>query len=316
MAVDMEIKGILPHNSKYLKRLDYLKKPPERIYFYGCLPEFSGDLPINPRFPKEGTGRPRTVAIVGSRKMTAYGESWAFKIAKELAELGVIIVSGMAIGIDSAAHRGALSGGGRTIAVLGTPINRIYPPENKKLFEEIIAQNGCVMSEVKPGVKMGPELRTNAFLERNRLIAGLSDVVIVVEADERSGSLNTASHALEQGVPLFAIPGDLSRQMSRGCNRLFNKGASAFTDVSDIVSALFPGRTTKKRVKMETISGSADEKAVVSAILDGLTSGEEILSEICKNEPDFDVSRFNIAITTLELKGVVKRELGNQWILV
>ena len=176
----MEIKGILPHNSKFLSRLDFLKKPPERIYFYGGLPEFSGDLPVNPRFPKEGTGRPRTVAIVGSRKMTAYGEAWAFKIAKELAEMGVIIVSGMALGVDSAAHRGALSGGGRTIAVLGTPINRIYPPENKGLFKEIIAQEGCVLSEIKPGAKMGAELRTSAFLERNRLIAGLSDVVIVV----------------------------------------------------------------------------------------------------------------------------------------
>ena len=313
----MEIKSISISESKYFSRLEFLKDPPERLYYYGVLPEFSGELPVNPRFPLEGEGRPRTVAIVGSRKMTAYGETWAFKLAKELAELGVIIVSGMALGIDAAAHRGALAGGGRTIAFFGTPISQIYPPENKRLFQDIIEQEGCVLSEYPPDIDLGPKLRTNSFLLRNRLIAGISDAVIVVEADERSGSLNTASHALEQGVPLFAVPGDLSRQMSRGCNLLFGKGALAITSADDVMSVIFPGSTKRKRrkTKTEMLASSDDEKAILYAISRGMTSGEEILKALREEWPLFDVSRFNIAITTLELKGVVKREYGNQWIL-
>lgn len=313
----MEIKNINISDSKYFSRLEFLEDPPERLYYYGVLPEFSGDLPVNPRFPLEGEGRPRTVAIVGSRKMTTYGETWAFKLAKELAELGVIIVSGMALGIDAAAHRGALAADGRTIAFLGTPISQVYPVENKRLFREILDQGGCVLSEYPPDVDLGPKLRTNSFLLRNRLISGISDAVIVVEADERSGSLNTASHALEQGVPLFAVPGDLSRQMSRGCNQLFGKGALAVTCADDVMSVIYPGATKrkKKKMKIEMLATSDDEKAILYAISRGMTSGEEILKTLREEWPLFDVSRFNIAITTLELKGVVKREYGNQWVL-
>lgn len=312
----MEIKRIFPSESKYLSRLTYLKDPPKELYFYGEIPEFTGETEPNPRFPLEGKGRPKTVAIVGSRKMTAYGETQAFRIAKELAELGVIIVSGMATGVDTAAHRGALAGGGRTIAFFGTAISQIYPVENKGLFREILAQNGCVLSEYGPGIDVGPKLRTNSFLRRNRLISGISDAVVVIEADERSGSLNTASHALEQGVPVFALPGDVTRQMSRGCNRLFNKGASAITSVEDVLNVLFSGSIRhQKKQKIELFGATPDETAILKVISRGFSSGDEMISEIRKKNADFDVSRFNIAITTLEIKGVVKREFGNQWIL-
>lgn len=302
--------------SEYLKRLEFLKKPPEKLYFYGKIPRFSGKLAANPRFPQEKIGRPRTVAIVGARKMTIYGETWAFKLAKSLAERGVVIVSGMALGIDAAAHRGALAGDGRTIAVLGTPINQIYPAENRKLFKEILEKDGMVFSEYGPDVKMGPSLRTNSFLKRNRLISGISDAVIIVEADLRSGSLNTASHALEQGVPLFAVPGDLSRQMSRGCNQLFNKGASAVTCVEDVLNVILPGSVKHQNdQKIELFGSTPDETEVLKLLALGLTSGEEMTTKIREKEPDFDVSRFNIAITMLEVRGIVKREYGNQWVL-
>ena len=245
--------------------------------------------------------------------MTAYGETWAYKIAKELAEMGVIIVSGLATGIDTAAHRGALAGQGRTIALLGTPIDRIYPAENQGLFEQILTQDGCVMSELAVGAKYYPK---TAFLERNRLIAGLADAVVVVEADLRSGSLNTASHALEQGVPLFAVPGDLSRQMSRGCNSLFNKGATAVTAVEDILGVLFTGSIHQQRKQKIKLFGSTpDETAVLECLTAGLTAGEEILSQIKTKEADFDVTRFNVAITMLEIRGVVKRDFNNRWLL-
>lgn len=312
----MEIKTIFPEKSPFLERLKYLKKPPKELYFYGKIPDFSGDLSPNPRFPNEKKGRPRTVAIVGARKMTVYGETWAFKLARELAGMGVVIVSGMALGIDAAAHRGALSVNGRTIAFLGTPIDKIYPTENKKLFEEIIEKEGCVLSEYEPGVDRGPYLKTDSFLLRNRLIAGISDAVIIVEADCRSGSLNTASHALEQGVPLFAVPGDLSRQMSRGCNQLFNKGASAVTCVEDVLNAILPGSIKhQKKQKIELFGSTPDETEILKLLAKGLTSGDEIREKIAEKQPDFDVSRFQIAITMLEIRGIVKRGYANQWIL-
>jgi DNA processing protein len=309
----MEIKSISIKDSKYLRRLEFLEKPPEKLYFYGKIPDFLGDLPASPRFPLEGAGRPRTVAIVGARKMTAYGENLAFKIAKELSEAGVIIVSGMAVGIDAAAHKGALAGGGRTIAFLGTPINKIYPSENKRLFDEILAKDGCVLSELSVDQEYHPK---TSFLERNRLISGISDAVIVVEADERSGSLNTASHALEQGVPLFAVPGDVSRQMSRGCNALFNKGATAITSADDILNTVFPEFKRKRKKKLSFYTSNPDEKLVLEQLSMGITSGDEVFENCKKNEPTFDISRYNLAITTLEIRGVVKREFGNNWVLV
>ncbi len=309
----MEIKSIFPKDNKYLCRLLSLEKPPKELYFYGKLPEFSGESEPSPRFPLEGLGRPKTVAIVGARKMTAYGETLAFKFAKELAELGVIIVSGMATGIDSAAHRGALAANGRTIAFLGTPINQVYPAENERLFREILEKNGCVISELAEDVEFYPK---TSFLERNRLISGISDAVIIVEADLRSGSLNTASHALEQGVPLFAVPGDVTRQMSRGCNGLFNKGASAAVCVEDVLNAILPGSVRhQKQQKIELFGSTPDETAVLKLLARGITSGEEIVKKIRKKDEKFDFSRFNVAITMLEVRGIVKREFSNQWIL-
>lgn len=312
----MEIKSVVPAESGYLKRLEYIKNPPKHIYYYGNIPECNQSGDLNPRFPLEERGRPKTVAIIGSRKMTTYGETWAYKIAKELAEVGVIVVSGLAIGVDSVAHKGALDGNGKTIAFLGTSITQIYPAENRELFKKIINRDGCVLSEYEPGMDTGPRMRTNSFLLRNRLIAGVADAVVVIEADERSGSLNTASHALEQGVPLFALPGDTTRQMSRGCNRLFNKGATAITSVDDIYAVLFPGGVSNKKLVLnENIPLNVDEKMIFDLISNGYTSGEEIIQNITKKELKFDVARFNIAITTMELKGIVKREYGNQWIL-
>ena len=309
----MEIKEVFLSDSDYLKRLEYLEDSPNKLFYYGEIPKNEGDLESSSRFPLEGKGRPRTVAIVGARKMTAYGEAWAFKLAKELAEMGVIIVSGMAVGIDAAAHRGALAGGGRTIAFLGTPINRVYPAENAGLFREILDKNGCVFSEIAVGEKYYPK---TSFLERNRLISAISDAVIIIEADLRSGSLNTASHALEQGVPLFALPGDVSRQMSRGCNQLFNKGASAVNCVEDVLNVLFSGSVRHRRKqKIDLFGSTPDETEVLKALSCGISSGEEILDKIRKKKPNFDVSRFNMAITMLEIRGIVKREYNNQWIL-
>lgn len=345
-------------DSDFLERLKFLKKPANSLWYYGTIPKCSGKGLQSGRFPKEKRGRPKVVAIVGARKMTSYGETHAFNLAKRLSELGIIVASGMATGIDSAAHRGALAGyrerngdsffsnclgSGQvtkkvdiradcdlegfsneknnadtlpcpTIAFLGTPISKIYPSQNRRLFEEIIGTGGAVFSEYGP--EESPMFRSS-FLTRNRLIAGVADAVVVVEADLKSGSLNTAAHAIEQGVPLLAIPGDLSRQMSRGCNQLFGKGVAACTCIEDVLNVLYPGGIKHRIEKKESpeFVGTEDEKKILKVLTDGSESGDEILEKIASSDSEFDATRFNIAITMLEIKGVVKREFGNRWTL-
>lgn len=175
------------------------------------------------------------IGIVGTRHATHYGLNEAARFARDLARAGVTVVSGMARGIDAAAHRGALEAGGRTIAVLGGGLAHIYPPEHAGLAEEIAAA-GVVLSEYAPdAVPRGP-----MFPQRNRLISGLSLGVLVVEAADRSGSLITARHAAEQGREVFALPGPVSSRVSRGCHALIRDGAHLVTSVDDILDELGP----------------------------------------------------------------------------
>ncbi|MDO4967717.1 MAG: DNA-processing protein DprA [Candidatus Saccharibacteria bacterium] len=315
----MEYKEVEPKNSPYLARLEYLEKKPKKLFYWGEIPEFDGETEVSTRFPEEGVGRPKTVAIVGARKMTPYGEAIAYKAAAELASRGVIIVSGLAAGIDAAAHKGALSVKGRTIAFLGTEITNIYPPQNRELFSRILKSGGAVFSEYGPRDLLECRMKTDSFLKRNRLISGVADAVIVVEADIKSGSLNTAGHALSQGVPVFAVPGDLNRQMSRGCNRLFNKGVSAYLSADDVLAILFKKpkkRSVIKNLTSKRLIDNPDEEAVVKAINSGVRYNEEILLFIRSFiDSEFDASRFMAAVTTLEIKGVIRSLDNNQWVI-
>ncbi len=177
----------------------------------------------------------KAIAIVGSRRATFYGRTVAEQLAYELASRGLTIISGMARGIDSAAHRGALAAGGRTIGVLGSGLGVIYPPENKALATKI-ATSGAVMSEFP--FKMPPH-REN-FPRRNRLISGLSLGVVIVEADLQSGALITADHALEQGREVFAVPGNITAKTSRGCHKLIKQGAKLVETWTDVWEELKP----------------------------------------------------------------------------
>lgn len=175
------------------------------------------------------------IGIVGTRHATRYGLEEAARFARELARAGVTVVSGMARGIDAAAHRGAIEGGGRTIAVLGGGLGEIYPPEHAGLCEEIVAA-GAVISEYAPDARpRGP-----MFPQRNRLISGLSLGVLVVEAADRSGSLITARHAAEQGREVFAVPGPITSRVSRGCHALIRDGAHLVSTVDEILEELGP----------------------------------------------------------------------------
>ncbi len=174
------------------------------------------------------------VAVIGSRRATAYGLSLARRIGMELALTGRVVVSGLARGVDAAAHRGMVEAGGQGIAVLGSGIDVWYPRQNRALGEQMIATGGCVISEFPPGT--APEAWR--FPCRNRIIAGLSRVVVVVEAAARSGALITARQALEMGRDVFAVPGDIDRPTSAGCNLLIRDGAFPVTSIEEMSDAI------------------------------------------------------------------------------
>lgn len=292
---------ITPLEADFTEVLDGIAVKPKSLYFYGKMPE-------NMSFGRS-TMRPKCVAIVGARKNTRYGEEVAYKLAYELAKKGVIVVSGLAYGIDSIAHRAALDAGGRTVAVLGTPIDKIYPKPHEGLAREIVEKDGVVMSEYAPGTIIHPKV---SFLERNRLISGLSDVVVVVEAAERSGSLNTAAHALEQGKEVLAVPGNITSPLSQGCNRLIRQGAMPYTGVDDVLNLLFPAPRRRKKAEQLLIFGDTEEEvAVMRLIADGVRDGEEIMAKL-----QMPVATFNQTVMMLEIKGMVRSLGANKWSLV
>ncbi len=301
----MKINEISPLEHIFTEVLKKLVLIPKLLYYYGKLPEI--DLRI---------GRPKCVAIVGSRKNTSYGKEIAYTAAYEAAKNGAIVISGLAYGIDSIAHRGALDAGGVTLAVLGTPINEIYPKVHSSLAEEIVQKGGAIISEY--GVNdqaIGKKQLQTRFLERNRIIAGLSDVVLIAEAADRSGSLNTASHALDLGIDLMAVPGDITRFTSRGCNKLLTQGAFPYTEPNDLLEQLFPecfvSRVRRRKTEYAKIISVAEtevEKAILQQIINGTNDGDEITATAHLSAADF----FR-GITVLEIKGIVKALGANQW---
>ena len=204
----------------YPEDLKSIHDPPALLYVRGTLP------------PAD------SLAVVGSRRASRSGIELTSRICLEVAETGVVIVSGLARGIDSAAHRAALEAGGLTIAVLGCGIDRIYPPEHDRLFNQIV-ESGAVISEYPPGTPPLP----GHFPGRNRIISGLSKGVLIVEAAHKSGSLITADFALEQGREVFAIPGAVTASNSDGVNRLLKDGAHLVTETRDITDILWPQRS-------------------------------------------------------------------------
>ena len=200
----------------YPGRLKGIRAAPVVLYYRGRMPDIDDNL---------------CVAMVGTRKMTDYGKTAAYELAYELAACGAVIVSGMAEGIDSASHKGCLAAGGVTIAVFGCGIDKVYPPENKKLMDKIL-EEGLIMTEYPPET----EPKGFHFPARNRIISGLSQAVLVVEADNKSGALITAKTALFQGRELYAVPGNINAPKSRGTNNLLRQRAGIVTEAYDILS--------------------------------------------------------------------------------
>ena len=216
----MEIKKIYINSENYPERLRNIYDPPKKLYVLG-----------NFKILRE-----KSIAIVGSRKATEYGKRVSFQISQELTKENINIVSGLAIGIDTYAHLGAISiqNQAGTIAVLGSGMDVIYPKENIELARKIIQTGGCIVSEYPLGTKPN---KIN-FPQRNRIISGLSDGVVVVEASEKSGSLITAEFGIEQGKEIFAVPGNIDNSLSKGTNKLIQDGAKMILSSKDILEEI------------------------------------------------------------------------------
>lgn len=209
---------VLREDAQYPPLLRQIAHPPHLLYVYG-------ETDLTDRFP---------VAVVGTRRASAYGLTHTREIAAELAQTGVCVVSGLALGIDAAAHTGALDGGGRTVAVLGSALDKPYPQENNPLMRRILESGGSVVSEYAPGT---PPSRYS-FLQRNRIIAGMCLGTLVTEGPRRSGALNTATRTLENGREVFALPGNVDSPGAQLPNMLISEGARLVTGAADILSAL------------------------------------------------------------------------------
>ena len=240
----------------------------------------------------------KSIAIVGSRRCSEYGKRVAMKIGGAAAANGLCVISGMAIGIDNFAHRGALSEGGKTLAVLGTGPDICYPPQHRKLYEEI-CDKGLIVSEYPPGTEAMPF----RFPQRNRIIAGLSEAVVVVEARAGSGSLITAEYADNQSKPVFAVPGNITSQYSLGTNRLITEGAQAVAVVDDIFNYLGI-QPSASGEELEELG--EDERRVYEYVK---SNGEVFSDEIC-SKLEMDPFLVNSITSILEIKGFVSFSMG------
>ncbi len=276
----------------YPDKLRVIHQPPVGIYVIGSIPDFT--------FP--------SVAIVGTRKCSVYGKDIAYLFARELSQNNVIIVSGMAEGIDSAAHRGALAEDNVTVAVFGNGVDICYPAFNKELKEKII-QNGCVISEYPPGMAPKPY----HFPARNRIISGLSDAAVIIEGSEKSGSLITANHALEQGRDVFAVPGDITQKRSDGPNKLLKQGAYVLTQTSDILEVLRiePEQNNKINNKNITQALATDEKLLYDCMGENPISVDELFIKT-----QMELNNLQCVLTMLEIKGFIQKVSGQRYMKV
>ncbi len=330
------IRVITLADAEYPDRLRAIPDAPCLLYIKGTWPDFDAEA---------------AVALVGTRKATPYGIRIGERLGYELAKGGAYVVSGLAMGGDAAGHRGALTAGKKTAAVLGGGIDVIYPAENRALYSDI-ALSGVLISEYPPGT----ETRGHQFPERNRIISGLSVAVIVTEAALRSGTLNTVNHAVEQGRDVYAVPGPVDAYFSQGCNRLLQEGAGVVTCGWDVLRDLqmrFPGKIDAKVYEVPpSVGRAAEEKAAdvnaetpaaqaktekpfdkaeekeyieLKSSQDRFTDDQIrillILSERpmpvddIAEETQIPVRRVLSALTFLEIEKVVNKESGNRYTL-
>lgn len=277
-------------DENYPRHLKEIDQPPPVLYVRGSLS------------PEDDWA----VAIVGTRKVTAYGRQVAEEVATALAHNGVTIVSGMARGIDSIAHQAALNTGGRTLAVLGSGVDLIYPPENRKLASQII-EHGALVSDYA----LGTQPDGQNFPPRNRIISGLSLAVIIVEAGVTSGALITASFAAEQGRDVFAVPGNINAPQSQGTNRLISDGAQPLLNPQDVLEALNLTMVTEHQAVRVALPTDP-----VEARLYKLLSHEPMHVDEIRAQANMPIEAVSATLSMMELKGMVRHVGGMNYVAV
>jgi len=286
----MKVKNLTIQEDGYPAVLRDLSSPPKELFYLGAE-------------PSTWLTKPR-VAIVGSRGVSPYGQQVTARLSRELAEHGVVVISGLALGVDGIAHQACLEAGGTTVAVIANGLDKIYPASHTQLAQRILEAGGTILSEYPVGT---PSFKTN-FIARNRIVAGLSQGVLITEATEKSGTLHTARFALEQGIEVLAVPGNITSPNSVGANNLIRTGAVPVTSVEDILEAIgaehLPVEPERRR------GDTAEEEVVLSLLYDGLTDGHELLVA-----SKLDPVAFNQALTMLEISGKVRALGNNHWSL-
>lgn len=275
--------------SGFPKKVRHIPNPPYALYYVGSLPDESR----------------KSVAIVGARGRSAYGSELARLLARALSDHGVQVISGLARGIDGDAHKGALDGQGDTFGVLGSGIDVCYPKEHKYLYEKIIERGGMI-SEYPPGI---PPV-AHRFPARNRIISGLSDCVVVVEAKEKSGSLITADLAMEQGRDVYAVPGRITDPLSQGCNQLIKQGAGIVKSVEDFLADLdILTENVYTQLDFRKNILEKDERLVYS-----LTDFRPVSLSMLMEKTDFPVAKLVEIIEHLEQMGLIKETFTNYYV--
>ncbi len=273
-------------DSDYPKLLKEIYAPPPLLYYLGTL-DIKKDF---------------LLAVVGTRKISGYGRAITEKITSELSFAGLTIVSGLALGVDALAHQAAVNVGGKTIGVLGSGLDLIYPASNQRLAQKIIDKNGCLLSEFPLGT---PPYKSN-FPQRNRIISGLSLGVLVIEANIKSGALITARYALEQNREVFAVPGDILRCGSDGPNQLIKDGAKMVSSANDILETLNLVAAKEFKEVQNLVAENETEETVLKILQAGPLHIDK-LSQLSR----LNISTLNSALAIMEMKGLVKN-LGGQ----
>jgi DNA processing protein len=274
----------------YPARLKEIDQPPPVLYYRG---EFLAEDVF-------------AVAIVGTRRVTPYGRQVTEELASFLGANGLTVVSGLARGVDALAHASTLQAGGRTLAVLGSGVDRIYPPEHRLLADKIM-ERGAILSDYAPGT--APD--ASNFPPRNRIISGLSLAVVVIEAGETSGALITAEFAAGQGREVFAVPGSILAPQSKGTNRLIQQGAQPLLTPQDLMQALDLTRLSEHKAVRKIIPGDAVEARLLKALSDQPVHVDEI-----RNQTGLPIEKVSATLALMELKGMVRQVGGMNYVAV
>lgn len=284
----MKINKVVKEHKQYPPYLREITYPPKELFYIG--------EPVEEYLP--------AVTIVGSRKLSTYGRETTYRLAYDLAQQGITIVSGLALGADGVAHQAAIDAGGRTIAVLACGLDRIYPATHRNLAISLLKHGGTILSEYAQST---PALKQN-FIARNRIVAALSDMVIITEAAEASGSLITARFGIEQNKLIGAIPGNINSAQSKGTNNLLKSGAQVITSAQDVLDTL--GIMTSKQTREDIFGDTKEEQTIIDIMKDGITE-----LDLIQIKSKLSPAVFSQTLTMLEISDKIRPLGAAHWTL-